>query len=196
MGTASATEHCCRHHVPIAGFQYQRRKPENSLLHRVIRENLETFLVQVEQSDDARGFPKFVERELRGYLECGDLHRGFARFKCSDCGKEKLVAYSCKKRGFCPSCGGKRMTRLAAALVDEVIPRVPTRQLVLSFPIRLRYLLAYNHELCREVLAIFNRVVTQFYRKQAAEAGIHKGNTGSVTFVQRSGGALNLNPQT
>jgi hypothetical protein len=85
------------------------------------------------------------------------------------------------------------MTALAAHLIDEVIPKVPTRQWVLSFPIRLRYLMAYNHELCREVLAIFVRVVTQFYRQQAEADGVTGGKTGSVTFVQRSGGALNLN---
>ncbi len=39
-----------------------------------------------------------------------------------------LVPFSCKGRGFCPSCGGRRMTELAAHLVDAVLPRVPVRQ--------------------------------------------------------------------
>jgi hypothetical protein len=85
------------------------------------------------------------------------------------------------------------MTALAAHLVDEVIPKVPTRQWVLSLPIRFRYLLAYNHDLCREVVKIFNRVVNQFYRQQGEPTGTGEGNTGSVTFIQRGGGALNLN---
>ena len=37
-----------------------------------------------------------VERELRAYLDCGILARGFARVRCSDCGFERLVAFSCK----------------------------------------------------------------------------------------------------
>ena len=36
--------------------------------------------------------------------DCGDLHFGFARVKCEDCGHEYLLAFSCKRRHFCPSC--------------------------------------------------------------------------------------------
>jgi ribosomal protein S27E len=38
------------------------------------------------------------------YLDCGCLQNGFARVKCNDCGHEYLVAFSCKRRHFCPSC--------------------------------------------------------------------------------------------
>ena len=69
-----------------------------------------------------------------------------------------VVAFSCKGR-FCPSCGGRRMTELAAQLVDRVIPDVPVRQWVLSLPWSLRYQLAFDAPLCRDVLAVFIRVV-------------------------------------
>ena len=58
--------------------------------------------------------------------------------RCADCAHEKLVAFSCKRRGFCRSCGARRMAQSAAVLVDEVIPQVQVRQWVLSFPIGLR----------------------------------------------------------
>ena len=32
------------------------------------------------------------------YLDCGDLHFGFARVKCKGCGHEYLLAFSCKRR--------------------------------------------------------------------------------------------------
>jgi Protein of unknown function (Hypoth_ymh)/Transposase zinc-binding domain len=70
-----------------------------------------------------------------------------------------VVAFSCKGRGFCPSCGGRRMSALAAQLVDHVIPHVPVRQWVLSLPWSLRYQLAFDAALCRDVLAVFMRVV-------------------------------------
>jgi ribosomal protein S27E len=57
---------------------------------------------------------------------------GFLRVRCAECAKEKLVTFSCKKRGFCPSCGARRMAETAAHLVDHVIPPVPVRQWVLS----------------------------------------------------------------
>jgi Transposase zinc-binding domain len=53
-----------------------------------------------------------------------------------------MLTFSCKRRGFCPSCGAKRMSETAAYLVDHVIPSVPVRQWVLSLPIALRVLLA------------------------------------------------------
>jgi hypothetical protein len=194
VATLSARASCCRDRSFNKRFRYERRKPEDTVLYRIIRENLETFLASAYQSEDGREFPAFVEKELRGYLDCGILSsKGFARFKCLDCGREKLAAFSCKGRGFCPSCGGRRMSSLAAHLVDKVIPKVPTRQWVLSLPIRLRYLLAYNHDLCREVVGIFNRIVNQFYRQKGKIHRIKNGDTGSVTFVQRRGGALNLN---
>jgi hypothetical protein len=53
---------------------------------------------------------------------------------------------------------GVRMTESAARLVGHVLPRVPIRQWVLSLPYRLRYLLAWNHELCRAVLGVYANV--------------------------------------
>ncbi|MBK8096040.1 MAG: transposase zinc-binding domain-containing protein [Planctomycetes bacterium] len=47
--------------------------------------------------------PAFVERELTAYLECGILAHGCARVHCDACKQDELVAFSCKRRGFCPS---------------------------------------------------------------------------------------------
>ena len=60
-----------------------------------------------------------MERELRAYLQCGILPFGFLRARCQDCGQSRIVAFSCKKRGFCPSCTGRRMVDTAARLTDE-----------------------------------------------------------------------------
>ena len=87
-------------------------------------------------------------------LECGILAHGFLRLRCGACGHDKLLAFSCKRRGFCPSCGARRMAQTAAHLVDHVIPRVPVRQWVLSLPIPLRVLLAAQPELVTPVLQV------------------------------------------
>ena len=44
------------------------------------------------------------------------------------------------------------------------------------------------------VLAVFLRVVYGWYRRRAKEQGHGDGRCGSVSFVQRFGSALNLNP--
>ncbi|MCZ6464651.1 MAG: transposase zinc-binding domain-containing protein, partial [Proteobacteria bacterium] len=95
-------------------------------MHTVVREQLEAFLERARERD--RPVPRFVEREFRAYLECGILAHGFLRLHCGECGQGRLVPFSCKRRGFCPSCGGRRMADTAAHLVDCVLPEVPVRQ--------------------------------------------------------------------
>jgi hypothetical protein len=160
---------------------YRPRAAEHTVLHRIVRAHLATFL---QAAESAGGVPTFVEREFRQFLGCGVWARGFARFRCDACHAERLVPFSCKARAVCPSCGGRRMAERAANLVDHVLPAVPMRQWVLSLPFRLRYLLAWNHELCREVLAVYAR---------ARRAGIRDAETGAVTAIQRFGSGLNLN---
>jgi hypothetical protein len=67
----------------------------------------------------------YVRREFEDYLRCGRLEPGFLRVRCESCHAEHLVAFSCKRRGFSPSCGARRMTGCAALLVDEVFPEQP-----------------------------------------------------------------------
>jgi hypothetical protein len=158
-----------------------------------VREHFETFRAQAARLRDGEGLPRFVEAEFHDFLRCGSLAGGFARFQCGTCGLDRLVAFSCKGRGFCPSCGGRRMTERAAHLVDHVFPDVPVRQWVLSLPYRLRYRLAWDHDLCRAVVAVFVRAVLRCLRARARDDGVDGGRGGAVAVVQRFGGALNLN---
>ena len=61
---------------------YTPRRPEQTVLYQVVAENLETFLARADMRD--RHVPRFVERELRGFLDCGILARGFLRVHCDD----------------------------------------------------------------------------------------------------------------
>jgi len=171
---------------------YRRRRPEQGLLHSILREHLATFLTRVD-AGAGRGLPRFVRRELLRYLACGVLAFGFARVRCGRCGRDDLVAFACKGRGFCPSCCARRMVDTAAHLVDDVLPRVPVRQWVLSFPHRVRYLLAYDPRLCAAVRRIFVSVVLGWLEERAEREGICGARSGAVVFTQRFGSALNSN---
>jgi hypothetical protein len=126
-------------------------------------------------------------------LRCGCLAGGFARFRCDDCGLDRLVLLSCKGRAVCASCGGRRMAERAAHLADHVFPPVPVRQWVVTLPHRLRYRLAWDHDLCRAVVGVAVRTVLGFLRRVAHLAGVVDGRGGAVAIVQRFGGAMNLN---
>ncbi len=133
-----------------------------------------------------------MEDEFREFLTCGVLAHGVARLRCEACGLDRLLPFSCKGRGFCPSCGGRRMTERAAHAVDAVLPRVPIRRWVLSLPHGLRYLLAWDHGLCRAVLAVYVQALLGFQRRRARQGGVPGGQSGSLTVIQRFGGGLNL----
>ena len=169
---------------------YARHRPETTLLYQIIQEYWPEF--QAELASHGRYLPAYVTKEFDEYLKCGRLEYGFLRVRCESCHDEKLVAFSCKKRGFCPSCGAARMADSAALLVDEVLPHQPMRQWVLSVPFPLRFLFASNPKAMTRALAIVYRAIaTLLVRK----AGYTKttSQTGAVTLIQRFGGALNLN---
>jgi ribosomal protein S27E len=133
-----------------------------------------------------------VQEEFDAYLKCGRLEERFLRVRCGNCHAEKLLAFSCKKRGFCPSCGGRRMAETAALLADEVLPERPLRQWVLSLPFALRYLLARDPDSLTLVLRTVYRAISGWLLQNA---GLTRatGHTGAVTLIQRFGSALNLN---
>jgi hypothetical protein len=174
---------------------YAPRDPSHTVLYTVIADHLETFLASLDADPDATGLPAYVAREFYAYLQCGILAHGFLRLGCDTCPKELLLPFSCKRRGFCPSCAARRMAQTAAHLVECVIPWVPTRQWVVSVPVPLRYWMASSPDLTAQVHTIIRTTIGQYYVNQAVTRGFERANLqpGSVTFIQRFGSALNLN---
>ena len=178
-----------------APVHYERHRPEQTTLYRLVQQHAATFFEQAESAAGAC-LPQFVKDEFDAFLECGILAHSFLRLRCGDCGHDKLVAFSCKRRGFCPSCGARRMAQTAAHLLDHVNPRVPVRQWVLALPIPLRLLLAAQPKLVTPVLQAVHRVITRFLLHQAGLKA-DEADSGAVTLIQPSlwmkGSAANLN---
>ena len=126
------------------------------------------------QSAQGKQLPGYVAREFYGYLKCGRLEHGFLRVRCETCHHQKLVAFSCKHRGFCPCCGARRM--------------------VGSVPYPLRYLFATNPAVMSQALTIVHYVISTFLIKRARITVESGAQSGTVTLIQRFGSALNLNP--
>ncbi|NRB37004.1 MAG: IS91 family transposase [Pseudomonadales bacterium] len=173
-----------------APTHYQRHQPEKTILYPLIRDNYH--YLEGHLSQQGKYLPAYVKREFEEYLKCGKLENGFLRVRCEACQHERLVAFSCKKRGFCPSCGASRMAQTAALLSDHIFPHQPVRQWVLSLPFPLRFLLAAKPELITPVLKI---IVTAISSALIKKAGFTRkvAETGAVTLLQRFGSALNLN---
>ena len=174
--------------MPRAPPPHQRHRPETTLLYAIVREHLPAFLDRARERY-ARPLPDYVARAFAAYLDCGILERGFLRVRCEACRQDRLVAFSCKQRGVCPSCAARVMCNTAAHLTDRVLPNVPIRQWVLSLPFSLRVPAARDPRLVAACDRILFEAVQRHLR---AELGLARGKAGAVTFVQRFGGSLNL----
>jgi hypothetical protein len=118
-------------------FAYRPRRHGVGGLYRIVHEHLETFCAQAASLRGGEGLPRFADEAFRAYLPCGPstllrtvpsesrdgwLAARFARFRCAACGTDRLGAFSCKGRGFCPSCGARRLTALTAHLTTNSRP--------------------------------------------------------------------------
>jgi len=103
-----------------AAGRYQRHRPEQTLLYRIIDVYYPAFTAHL--AEQSRELPGYVQCEFEDYRKCGRLEYGFLRVRCESCRAEHLVAFSCKRRGFCPSCGARRMAESAALLVVGAAP--------------------------------------------------------------------------
>lgn len=174
---------------------YSRRRPEATALYQVVLDNLRTLYAAAEDGFTSP-LPGFVRDELEGYIDCGVLARGFSVLACCDCPKRKAVAFSCKGRGFCASCLGRRMASGAADLVEHVLPDAPLRQRVIKLPFELRARLAHDGELLGAVSRTFVDSMLGWYQRRmcARGRGISGGKSGAVTAVQRMSSDLRLSP--
>jgi hypothetical protein len=169
---------------------YARHDPQRTLLYALVQAHYPDFLAQLAAQD--RPLPAYVREAFEAYLRCGVLEHGFLRVVCEQCHAERLVAFSCKQRGFCPSCGARRMAESARHLADDVFGARPVRQWVLSVPFPLRWLFASKPQVIGPVLAIVQRVIGNSLADQAG-VGRASAQCGAVSLIQRFGSALNLN---
>jgi hypothetical protein len=70
---------------------YEPRSPAQGVLYQVVRDHYDTFRAQTDRLCDGAGLPRFVREEFEGFLRCGFLAGGFARFQCEQCRHEHLV---------------------------------------------------------------------------------------------------------
>ena len=82
----------------------------------------------------------------------------------------------------------------AAHLVDRVLPHLNYRQWVFTVPKWLRAHLALDAKLNSNVLRLMLREIFRWQRRKACRDGHRYTRTAAVTFLQRFGSAIQLNP--
>ena len=172
---------------------YCPRNPQSSDYYRCVEDYFETFVgIYDEHFSRQYGFWRpYVEQVIYRYLDCGDPHNGFARVKCKDCDHEYLLAFSCKRRHFCPSCHQKRVVEFGEWLCVDVLKKIPHRHFVFSIPKILRRYFLYD----RKLLADLSRCAWESLKVFIQDAVPEKDPIpGAVIAIQTFGDFLGFNP--
>jgi len=105
---------------------YRPRRPERTVLYRVLSQHFERYLVlHDERFERTHGPLRPGTREaVYRYLDCGIFACGVARARCGECGHDFFVAFSCKLRCLCPSCHDKRDLWDAVQDIGREIERI------------------------------------------------------------------------
>ncbi len=119
---------------------YRPRRPRASPLWQIIHQGWDEFQEQYETRYRKTHGPlrKDAIEVVEKFYRCGDLAQGFTRLHCPDCGHEKLLAFTCKTRGFCPCCHQRKVLQTADWIATGVCCNVPHRQFVFTIPKALR----------------------------------------------------------
>ncbi|MCX5794835.1 MAG: transposase [Elusimicrobia bacterium] len=153
-------------------------------------DHIEDFALALRRPQDLRHRPPVgVLQHLQKYLECGIARFGVMRFRCPQCGEDLFVAFSCKRRGFCPHCDAKRAAIIMADASDRLLPAVGYRQYVLTIPKRLRWYVNQSAALPGEISRILAREIERLLRRRCAGTA-----AAQLHFIQRAGRSLNLHP--
>lgn len=167
---------------------YRRRSPEESVLYRIVTHARD----ELSWSWESRFQHHYgvlrdeVIKTLDSFTECGILAHGAGVLKCTSCPHSCLVAFSCKRRGVCPSCAAKRSVLFAEHLYSQILEPVPHQHIVFSIPKRLRLYFRYDRKLISLIFKAASSALKDVLGGQQ--------QLGIILTAQTAGEALNWNP--
>ena len=172
---------------------YRPRRPRASPLWQIIHHGWDEFQSQYESSyRKAHGplRPEAVE-VIEKFYRCGDLAQGFTRFHCPDCGHEKLLAFTCKTRGYCPCCHQRKVIQTADWIASSVCFNVPHRQIVFTIPKVLRAIFRKRRKLLTFLFHVSIESLRDWMRTRLDLPG---GQLAAIAAVQTFGDYLGFHP--
>ncbi|HOS11873.1 MAG TPA: transposase [Candidatus Aminicenantes bacterium] len=161
-------------------------------IHRVLFHHFERFLTEYESrfERDYGYFRPVVKEVVEKYLDCGNPRCGFARVRCRACREEYLLTFSCKTRGFCPSCQVKRVEIWGDWVRERLLWDVPHRQVVFTIPKMLRIFFKFKRRLLGDFSLAALRALKLYFEAVAGEPLI----PGVIAVIQTFGGRINFHP--
>jgi len=171
---------------------YRPRHPERTAFYRVLFHYFDRFLAEYESRFEKQyGYLRPIIKEVvERYLDCGNPRCGFARIRCPDCQAEHLLMFSCRTRGFCPSCHAKRLEEWGEWMREELLLDVPHRQVVFTIPKMLRIFFRYNRRLLGGLCLSALRSLTRYFEFVVGRDVM----PGVIAAIQTFGNRINVHP--
>jgi len=176
-----------------AVISYQPRRPAESPLYGIVVDHCEKFAAVYDDlyTDRYGRWRPEVADTFHRFLDCGVLAYGFLRVRCSACGHEVRVPWSCKKVGWCPSCGQRRSLEFAEFLEAELLDEVAYRHVVATVPRLLRPIFMRERALLGELGRCLWTAVCRGLREAL---GVKAATPGAVTGNATLGDSANPHP--
>jgi len=102
-----------------------------------------------------------------------------------------LLAFSCKRRHFCPSCHAKRVAAFGEFACSNVLKNVPHRHFVFSIPKIIRIYFLFDRNLLKELARIAWEVPGLYYKNAVSKENIIPA---AISSIQTFGDFLGFNP--
>jgi ribosomal protein S27E len=163
-----------------------------TVFYRVLFYHFERFLAEYESRFEKEyGFLRPIVKEVvEKYWDCGNPRCGFARIRCPDCGAERFVMFSCRTRGFCPSCHAKRLEEWGEWMREKLLLDVPHRQVVFTIPKMLRLFFKFKRRLLGDLCRLALRALTRYFEVETGSVL----TAGVVAAIQTFGDRINFHP--
>jgi hypothetical protein len=174
-------------------FIYQPRRPRASPLWQLVTHGWGSFSSDYEKKHRSTLGPLHPSAiaTVESFLRCGDLASGFTRLECPDCGHERLLAFTCKTRHFCPACHQRRVRSTSEWIARSVCHQVPHRQMVFTIPKMLRGIFRKRRRLVSLLFHCAIETLTDIFR---AQLNLPEGKLGAVAAVHTFGDYLIFHP--
>jgi ribosomal protein S27E len=169
---------------------YRPRHPERTVLYRVLFHHFDRFMAEYEDRFEKEYgyFRPIIKEVVERYLDCGNPKCGFARIRCPECREERLVMFSCRTRGFCPSCHAKRVEEWGEWMRETLLLDVPHRQVVFTIPKRLRIFFKFDRRLLGDLCRCALRSLSRYFEIVTGSAL----TPGVIAVLQTFGDRINL----
>ena len=145
-----------------------------------------------------------IQTQVEKMINCGDPQQGYIKYKCTKCGEEKAIGFTCKSR-FCNSCG-KRYSDEWSDKQKAKLWDVIHRHCVFTIPEEFRSYFFYHKESLKELQDMAYQVIEEtinhvskknrekYDKKKRRKQKDLIWQTGMISVVHTFGRDLKYNP--